>query len=190
MATSSLIQDFGWRLRREAARLKWRGLAGLAGLVFVAGFVLSVLWPQQREIATLKDDVTELRARLRSVGDGPVTAAPPTRASQLGNFYAFFPGLDTLPDWVGQIHIAAKRNGLSLDQGDYQLQQTARERLLRYQIRLPVKGTYPQLRGFIGDVLQKVPAAALDDVIVKRESAGQPLLDARVTFTIFLGAEP
>lgn len=190
MATSPLIQDLGWRLRREGARLKWRGLVGLAALAFVAGFAVSVLWPQQRQIDGLKDDVAQLRVRLRSAGDGPAAAAPPTRVSQLENFHAFFPGMDTLPDWVGQIHVAAQRSGLSLDQGDYQLQQTARERLARYQVRLPVKGSYPQLRRFIAEVLEKVPAAALEDVIVRRDAPGQPLLDARVTFTLFLGAEP
>ena len=190
MATSALMQDIAWRVRREGARLKWRGLVGIAGLAFVAGFVLSTLWPAQREIASLREDVAQLRHKLKSAGEGPAGSAAPTRASQLENFYGFFPTLSTLPDWVGQIHVAAQRNGVSLESGEYQLQNTGRERLTRYQIRLPVKGTYPQLRGFIAETLQKVPAAALDDVIVKRESIGSPLLDAQVTFTVFFGAVP
>lgn len=179
-----------WLLRREGARLRWRGLIGIALLAVAAGLALAVLVPAVDETESLKADVAALRTRMKSVGESGGASArtvAPTRSVQLANFYAFFPASVTLPDWVGQIHNAAQRSGLALDSGEYQLQQSPNERLLRYQVRLPVKGTYPQLRAFVSEVLAKVPSAALDDVVVKRDGIGTPELEARFTFTLFFG---
>ena len=50
-----------------------------------------------------------------------------------------------------------------------------------------IKGTYPQLRGFVAEVLEKVPAAGLEDVVIKREAIGVPTLDAQLRFVVYLG---
>lgn len=177
-----------WSLRRQVSRLGWRGSAGLALLLASIGFFFSSVMPTQSRIDTLKTEVDDLRARLKSAGENGVTGVAPTRTSQLDNFYAFFPTVQTLPDWLAQMHTAAARNGLALESGEYQLQRQKGSRLARYQITLPVKGTYPQLRGFVSDLLEKVPAAALEDIIIKREAIATPVLEARLKITIFLGA--
>lgn len=174
-----------WWLRREAARLGWRGLAGIAAGVFAVGFAVSVLWPARHAVVAVKEEVRQVRASLKS---GAGTTASPTRAAQLKTFYAFFPAVQSLPDWVGEIHLAAARHGLAMDTGDYQLVRTPGARLQRYEMQLPVKGTYPQVRAFLAEVLKKVPAAALEDVIVRRESVGDPRLEARVRLVIWFGA--
>ncbi|MBI1397107.1 MAG: hypothetical protein GC151_14115 [Betaproteobacteria bacterium] len=188
MDIRAIGEDAQWLLRREGARLKWRGLAGLALFAAVAGLAVTLVWPVRSDVANLKAEVAGLRARLKAqTRAGGESRAAPTRADQLDTFYAFFPATRSLPDWVGQIHNAAQRNGLSLDRGDYRLQQHAGEKLLRYEVRLPVKGSYPQLRGFIAEVLHKVPAASLENVTLKRDDIHAPDLDARLTFVIFLG---
>jgi len=181
-------------VRRELSRLTWRGLVGAALLVLALGFAVTTLLPAKQRAAQLKADVSELRARLRSVGEGSgngtngPTVAPP-RATQLANFYAFFPRVDTLPDWVGRIHTAAARNGLTLDSGDYLLERRKDQRLAQYQVTLPVRGSYAQIRGFVAEVLEKVPPAALEDIVVKRESIGAPALEARIRWVIYLSGE-
>lgn len=177
-----------WTLRRQASRLGWQGLAGLALLVFAIGFYLAAVAPASSRIDGLRADVDDLRARLKAAGENGITGVAPTRMSQLENFYAFFPTVQTLPDWLGQMHTAAARNSLTLESAEYQLQKQKGSHLARYQITLPVKGTYPQLRGFVSDLLEKVPAAALEDIVIKREAIGNPMLEARLKITIFLGA--
>jgi Tfp pilus assembly protein PilO len=181
-----------WTLRRELSRLTWRGLVGAALIVLALGFAAATLLPAQQRAAQLRQDVSDLRARLRSVGEGGtgggVPVAPP-RATQLENFYAFFPHVDTLPDWVGRIHTAAARNGLTLESGDYLLERRKDQRLVQYQVTLPVRGSYGQIRGFVAEVLEKVPAAALDDIVLKRESIGAPALEARIRWVIYLSGE-
>jgi Tfp pilus assembly protein PilO len=184
---SAALSSVRWVARRELSRLTWRGLAGAALMLFALGFAASALLPARQREVQLKEDVGELRARLRSVGD--TAQVVPPRATQLTNFYAFFPHVDTLPDWIGRIHTAAARNGLALESGDYLLERRKEQRLVQYQVTLPVRGSYGQIRGFVAEVLEKVPAAALEDIVLKRESIGTPALEARIRWVIYLSGE-
>lgn len=175
-----------WIGRREASRLQWKGVAGLLLIVGSAAFALTVLLPARHQAEQLRAEVAELRLRLKSSGTN--ADVPPPRATQLENFYGFFPAVETLPDWVGSVHTAAARNGLALESGDYVLEQRKGLRLAEYQITLPVRGSYAQIRGFIAEVLEKVPAAALEDIVVKRENIGVPGLEARIRFVVYLNA--
>lgn len=187
---SAALSSLRWIARRELSRLTWRGLAGAALIVFALGFAASTLLPARRQAAQLRQDVSELRSRLRAVGEGAGGAAvTPPRATQLENFYAFFPHVESLPDWIGRIHTAAARNGLTLETGDYLLERRKEQRLVQYQVTLPVRGSYGEIRGFVAEVLERVPAAALDDIVLKRENIGAPALEARIRWVIYLSAE-
>lgn len=179
------LSSIGWLVRREAARLGWRGVVGIVLIIGAVGFWLLALRPMRQQGQVLHEQVTELRTRLRAGGEASAPVA--TRSGQLDAFYGFFPRVDTLPDWIGRVHVAAARNGLVLETGEYQLEHGKDARLARYQITLPIKGTYPQLRGFVAEVLEKVPAAGLEDVVIKREAIGVPTLDAQLRFVVYLG---
>ena len=129
------------------------------------------------------------RAPARAAADERVPAgAKGTVAEQLAAFYAFFPPAQSSPDWLGKIHAAAKAKGLVLQSGEYKLERSTDSRLARYQIVLPVTGSYAQLRGFVGQVLADVPAAALEEITLRRESVASPRLEARIRLTLFLGS--
>ena len=189
MDTRTLNLHARWWLRREAQRLKWRGIAGIALAVVAVVLAVGVLRPTQRETVELRDDVAALRAKLRSASAPGAQDAVvrPAGRTQLENFYAFFPALGTLPDWLGEVHLAAARHGLVLETGEYRLQHPPGARLARYELELPLKGTYPQLRAFLADVLKKIPAAAVDDVVIRRETVASPQLDAKVRLFVYLG---
>jgi len=97
--------------------------------------------------------------------------------------------LQTLALERAELATAAQRNGLSLDKGEYRLGQDKEFRLAQYQVTFPVRGTYAQVRGFVNAVLDAVPAAALDEITLKREAIGEQNLEARVRFTLYLGVE-
>jgi hypothetical protein len=54
---------------------------------------------------------------------------------------------------------------------------------------LPVKGSYEQIRGFVAAVLNDVPAAALEDIGLRRDAIGARTLEARLKLTLFLRSE-
>jgi hypothetical protein len=171
------------RLREELERLGWPGVAGLGLAAFAAALALSALLPLATEVERLR---TEAEALQRRVGGGERAGRPPVQ-DQLATFYAFFPAPDSSPDWLGKIHAIAQAKGVQLASGEYRLERAASPRLARYQMTLPVQGTYAQIRGFVGAVLEQVPAAVLEEVSLKRESVETQRVEARVRLTLYLG---
>lgn len=81
----------------------------------------------------------------------------------------------------------AERSGLKLAQGDYKLRYDAPSRSWRYQLVLPVRGSYAALRGFTEKLLVAIPFASVDQLGFSRQAIGDPLLDARLRVTFYLG---
>jgi hypothetical protein len=175
-----------WTLKRALIKLRWPGLVGLALIVFALAFYSLGSAPMRARLDALEKQRADLAAR--AGGRGP-SAQPTTQRSQLANFYAFFPLTRAVPDLLAAVERAAKGNGLSLDRGEYRLSQERGFPLARYQVTLPVQGTYGEVRGFVNAVLDSVPAAALEELALKREEVGLPLVEARVRFVLFVGVE-
>ncbi len=177
-------------MKRGTAMSAWRSLdafgwTGLAAMAFATLHFVALVLPLQREQATLQAQAQSLEQRLRK-GES-LTAIPELSAGeQLATFYAFFPSADSSVEWLGRIHAAANEHGLAMPAGEYRLERAGDQRLLRYVVTLPLTGTYAELRGFVASVLADVPAAAVDDIRLRRESAASPQLEARVRISLFL----
>ena len=59
-------------------------------------------------------------------------------------------------------------------------------RIERYEIVLPVEGSYAQLRDFIGRALAEIPVLSLDQLTLKRESRTQGDVQAELRLTLHL----
>ncbi len=186
MNGTSIAQRAEWTIKRALIRLRWPGLGGLALLLFAAGAAGIVLHSGRQRVQELDAEIASLVSRLGQRGS--LNAAPSGRG-QLSNFFAFFPLIENVPELLGRIHRAALHNQLLLKKGEYKLSREADFRLARYEITLPVNGDYTSVRSFVNEVLQALPSAALDELALKRESADQPELEARVRFSLFLGEE-
>jgi hypothetical protein len=174
-----------WFARRILERAGWRGAAGLALLLAGATVCATAVPARVAELQELRQEIGALRARYLMSGGKPAGTRSP-REEQLANFYGYFPPLTSLPDWLGRIYDAAEANGVQLDAGEYKLVQERDWKLARYQVTLPLKGSYGQVRGFMAQVLNEVPAAALDEVAFRREGIGATALDVRVKLTLYL----
>ena len=119
------------------------------------------------------------------------TTAEQTTPDQIKRFYAQFPASETLPNCLRLIDNIALKQRLTLNRGDYKLTQikslqSNQATLARYEIVLPVTGQYVQIRQFIAQVLHELPALALSDLQLKRESAQSPSVEARLIFVLLL----
>ena len=177
---------FGWTVQRGLLKLRWPGLLGLALLLFALAFLALGVLPVRARLAALEAERGQLSARLGSRGPG---TEPATQGSQLANFYGFFPGAQALPELLRAIQRAAETHGLRLDKGEYRLSQEGNFPLARYLVTLPLRGGYSEVRGFVNDVLDTVPAAALEDMTLKRQAIGDSRVEARVRFVLFLGVQ-
>jgi hypothetical protein len=186
MSAQPVMSHAAWTVKRALIRLRWPGLAGLALVVFTAGLTVAGIQSARQRLHTLNDEVTNLSSRLGKHG---AASAAVSGRGQLSNFYAFFPLTENVPELLGRINRAAVQNQLLLEKGEYKLSREADFRLARYEVTLPVSGDYARVRGFVNDVLEAVPSAALDELTLKRASIDRPDLEARVRFSLFLGAE-
>jgi hypothetical protein len=186
MSARPVVSRAAWTLKRALIKLRWPGLAGLGLVLFTAGLTVVGIQSAQDHLHALNDQVASLSSRL---GQRGAANAPASRRSQLSNFYAFFPLTENVPELLGRVYRAANQNQLLLEKGEYKLSREPDFRLARYEITLPVSGDYARVRSFVNEVLQEVPSAALDELSLKRESIDRPELQARVRFTLFLGAE-
>lgn len=163
-------------------RLGRLGRAGAAGaLLLVAG---AAWWqfgvkPLDAQVAAQRADNTRVRVALR---------AEAARAAQAGVKASAHPVLaPAAAAALRRLFDAAGRAGLQLDQGEYRLTEVGSAHLRRYQLSLPVDGSYPAIRAFVTEALNDDPALALVAVRLRRESIETPELDAVLNFTLYLG---
>jgi len=159
-------------------RAHWPLAAGLVMAVAAA-----LLWLLAVHPLVLENEQLHERARL--AGPRPQAAAvSDLPGERLKTYESRLPRTDAAVEAVARIHRIGTSAGVSLPSGEYRMERRADDPLVRYRLSLPVTGTYPQVRAFVIDVLRDVPAAALDDIQLRRDPAGR--IEARVRFSLFL----
>jgi hypothetical protein len=173
---------FVYALRTLVYRLGRVGGLGLALLAGAAVFHFSAVRPASRELAALQLRAGEVERRVRP-------AAPAAVASdEIDRFVGFFPPFESAPKWLRTLYAVAEREKLELVQGSYRMTDDQVLGLAYYRILLPVRGGYPQIRGFVAGVLDEIPALALEGIVLQREKVGDSMIDAKISLTLHLQA--
>jgi Tfp pilus assembly protein PilO len=172
---------------RWMKNLSLPGMAGMAMLMLAAASYLGMLLPQHSKLEQLAQEVADVQAQQKSAGMNPV-ADTHSSAAHLRAFYEFFPARQSAPQLLGTLYKAAHAESLSLSEGEYKYSVGKAGAMGMYQVELPVKGSYVQIRKFIVKVLNTMPSAALEEVSFKRESVGSGVLEARIRFIIYMSA--
>jgi hypothetical protein len=171
------------RVNARLSGFGWYGFAGLGLLVFAAVFYFSTISPEKSQLAGMQQDIALLQQRVRT----PDVVKPKTPVERIAVFYGFFPLPAALPDQLQKIFGVAEAQELQLEQGDYRVVNDTTGRLIRFQMTLPVKGTYPQIRKFVAGALTSVPALALNSIQFERKKVGDTTVEAKIRFVVFLG---
>lgn len=172
-------------LREQLSRLGWPGILGIGLIFFCMSFYLSALAPLQAQIDQLLSTSAPNQKRLRQIQPVPPRIAQ-TPEQQLRQFYQQLPAQDTLPEVLDKLYDAANRHGISLEKGEYLPRHEKAAGLVRYQIALPVKGGYPQLRRFIRSVLHDIPSASLDRLHLEKQHVNESTISAELQLSIYL----
>lgn len=179
-----------WYSGRFVALFGWTGGVGVALLLFATIFYFGAVVPTRAAVDQASVRETQLQRTVIKESFRPEAPAVLAPSAQLAKFYAFFPDAHSIPEWLDRIYAIAIGESVVLDQGDYRLVRDADGKMLRYQITLPVKGSYPQIRSFIVNVLNDIPIVALDDISFRREAIGKAQLEARIKLTLFFRGQP
>ena len=175
------------RLREKVEALGTAGVVGVALLVFAATLYATAVAPLAQERARLQAEAEPHAATpederfppWRAEARSPNSSRRSTRSSRRRR---------ARPTGSARSTRRRKPRASCSQSGEYKLERSPDSRLARYQITLPVTGSYAQLRGFVGQVLADVPAAALEEITLRRESVSSPRLDARIRLTLYLGS--
>jgi hypothetical protein len=161
----------------------------MSGLVLIAialvgllGFIL----PSEENLKRTTEVAANLQKRLNAELANPVAHSLPAETS-LTSFYKHLPPEQSATKQMKKIYKFASVESLRLTQGEYKFTHDKAGRLGSYQIILPVKGSYIQVRKFIAKVMNTMPMVALDEVSFRRETIGGAEVEAKIQFTIFLG---
>lgn len=173
---------FVWHIRRTVEQLGLTGIAGLSLLAFCAMFYVANEVPLREEVQALQHEAVAMQARSRPTPEQ--VRQQPNR--QLEAFYESFPAVKTAPDSLGLLHQTALEQGVTLEQGEYHLVRNGADKLVRYEISLPVKSDYMHLRKFLSRLLVDMPHATLDSMDFQRQKISDTMLDAQVKLTLFL----
>ncbi|CAH0288966.1 hypothetical protein SRABI118_04012 [Massilia sp. Bi118] len=123
----------------------------------------------------------------------PALQAAPAPAPPAGSLEAFYAALGPrryAEQQVKTLFTLAAKSGLSLSQGEYKTAYDRNARVSTYQVNLPVKGSYGAIWQFAFGALRAIPFASLDDVSFRRDSIGDPAVEARLRLTFYLKDAP
>jgi hypothetical protein len=147
------------------------GAVGAAGLVILAAtgfFFVLVLQPMQEE-----------RARLETA----LSKKPRATEANLSAFYGFLESKDESTDALAKLYAIGTATGVELQSGNYRTQKAA-GRLERYELALPVSGSYAQIRDFLNRALAEIPALSLDQMTLKRDGRTEAAVHAELRLTL------
>jgi hypothetical protein len=173
------IRDQLLRLRSE---LGMPGLAALAMLAMTAVFYKVALEPMQARAQLLT-------GRLAAHAGKAAPGAPSANAGKLETFYSYLGRGEATTDWLAKLYAIGKATGVELHSGSYRTLGAAEGKpgkIERYEIVLPVTGSYPQMRDFLKRALGEIPVLSLDQMALKRESRNDGAVQAELKMTLHL----
>jgi hypothetical protein len=147
------------------------GMAGLAAIALLAAAVFFsnfVVKPLESRNAAFKDKFSRK------------TDASPA-GEKVAAVYEYLKKDEDTTDWLAKLHGIGTATGVQLRSASYKT-QPAEGRIVRYEIVLPVSGSYGQIRDFLKRATAEIPVMSVDQVTLKRQDKGNGIqADLRLT---------
>ncbi|MDB5933927.1 MAG: hypothetical protein JWQ01_1271 [Massilia sp.] len=180
---STLLAHLVLRMRLSLAALG--PVAGAAVAVCLAA-VLALAWlVPERALQGRRNAVALSQAMMPQARPAPVLA-PDSPNENLALFYDTLGERRYAEQQVRTLFALAAKTGLVLSQGEYKGAYDPNGGFHTYQVNLPVKGSYGAIWQFGMLALRAIPFASLDEISFRRDTIGEPAVEARVRLTLYL----
>ncbi|MFQ6575804.1 type 4a pilus biogenesis protein PilO [Pseudomonas sp. UM16] len=169
-------------------RVRQLGVVGLVGAALVLLTLLygvAVVLPHWQQLQQQQLRSEQALAQLQQLKRGELKL-PQVPQRELEDFHKQLPAQPQATVAIDRIYSLAKAERISLARGEYALGVDPKTQLARYQILLPVRGSYPQIRRFVHALLGQLPALVLEDVDLQRKKIGDSELTGRLRMTLYL----
>ena len=106
-------------------------------------------------------------------------------ADRIGAVYQYLEKPEATTDWLAKLYAIGRATGVELQSATYKT-QNAGGRLQRYEIVLPLTGSYTQMRDFLKRSLAEIPVLSLDQISLKRENRREGTVQAELRLTLHM----
>jgi hypothetical protein len=167
------------RLLKLREQLGPMGLASLGLLGAGALFTVFLLNPLQEKNQQLESSLARYAGR---------AVQPGIASGKLEFFYAYLEKSEAPTDWLAKLYGIGKATGVELQSATYRTPAAEKgaARIERYEIVLPVSGSYLQLREFLRRSLAEIPVLSLDQMTLKRQSRNDGDVQAELKMTLHM----
>jgi Tfp pilus assembly protein PilO len=165
----------GLEMKRIIDRI---GLAGVAAIGLLAAALLFsnfMVKPLEEKNLSLKEAATRNGRKADGGQSGAKVAA----------VYEYLRKEEDTTDWLAKLHGIGTATGVQLRSGTYRT-QPAEGRIVRYEIVLPVSGSYSQIRDFLKRAVAEIPVMSIDQVTLKKEEKKGAALQAEMRLTLHM----
>ncbi|HYL87255.1 MAG TPA: GspMb/PilO family protein [Burkholderiales bacterium] len=165
------------QLYRVRDELGMAGVAALALLIAAGAFMALALQPMKE-----KSRVLEARA---GISRDLATVSGVNAAEKVASVYEYLEKPEGTTDWLAKLYAIGRATGVELQSATYKT-QNAPGRLQRYEITLPLTGSYTQMRDFLKRSLAEIPVLSLDQITLKRENRREGAVQAELHLTLHM----
>ena len=140
------------------------GFAGIAAIGLLAAALLFsnfVVRPLESKNSLLVETSARHGRKAESALPGEKVAA----------VYEYLRKDEATTDWLAKLHGIGTATGVRLKSASYRSQPTE-GRIVRYEIVLPVSGSYGQIRDFLKRARAEIPVMSIDQLTLRREQSG------------------
>lgn len=167
--------------RYQLRQLGWQGMLGLLLILGSLAYLFLQVVPKANQVQQLQLDARNFKRNSTLYAQDHKAG----KFDVVKDFYRLLPAQNEANNRIAMILNAATNAGLSLEKVEYD-QPLSQHPITQYQINLPMKGSYVQIRQFINEVLNKIPTIALNDISMRRDDVSTDILETRIQFILYL----
>ncbi|QXI40708.1 type 4a pilus biogenesis protein PilO [Pseudomonas xantholysinigenes] len=173
-------------VHEAAARLGRVGLAATLVALLAVGLALAAVLPQWQAVRALRAAEADANTQVQRLARGELKVQVKPEQQALDTLRQQLPGQPQASELIERLYHLANAERISLARAEYALGVDPKTQLARYQIVLPVRGSYPQIRGFLQALIGQLPTLVLEDLELQRKRIGDRELTGRVRMTLYL----
>jgi Tfp pilus assembly protein PilO len=144
----------------------------LAAALFFSNFMVK---PLEQKNLSLQEAATRQGRKADAGQSGEKVAA----------VYEYLRKEEDTTDWLAKLHGIGTATGIQMRMATYRTQPTE-GRIVRYEIVLPVAGSYGQIRDFLKRAALEIPVLSIDQVTLKKEERKGAALQAEMRLTLHM----
>jgi Tfp pilus assembly protein PilO len=152
------------------------GIAGVAAI----GLLAAALFFSNFMVRPLE----ERNALLKESSSRKSNLAAPS-GEKVAAVYAYLQKEEETTDWLAKLHGIGTATGIQMRAASYST-KPAEGRIVRYEIVLPVAGSYAQIRDFLKRAQAEIPVMSIDQVTLKKDEKKGGAIHAEMRLTLHM----